>query len=104
MRSHWLVVPVLGTALFFSCSGCGGGGPRSGGVGGGGDLGGLPTGDMAGGGIPLQCLHVQCNADADCDDKISCTLDGCVQGYCRHEPGPPTGPTACAAGSFCLAG
>lgn len=35
---------------------------------------------------PSGVLGCQCAADAECDDKMACTVDACNVGLCRHDP------------------
>lgn len=50
---------------------------------------------------PTDCTVINCQADADCDDKIACTVDKCEpNGKCSYK----TSDALCGSGSKCLGG
>lgn len=79
---------ALGVGGSFGCGGNGSGGPLAGAAG-------------SAGGTGEDASTHGCNANAECDDNISCTIDSCLGGSCSHTIGPNSGSTSCPSGTYC---
>lgn len=89
-------IPVLLTVccLAVLCASCGGG--TGGGTPGGDASGDISTSDQTVDGVPVG--DAGCQADADCDDHISCTKDVCAGGGCTNTPDN----SSCDTGETCV--
>lgn len=50
------------------------------------------------------CVDKPCAADADCDDRIGCTVDQCSGGKCSHAAGPCPMGMVCDVAKGCVPG